>query len=179
METNLGHIESLRWVVCAAMHAALFAALAFASVADIRTRLVPRCALYVSLAAWTGGTTFALVVGASPFVGAGGDVGADILARIAGGVATGGFALLCSLVLGGRGKPPPLGGGDVKLLCIVGLYLGVGRGIAALGLACALALAAHIPRAIAACALSKRPDATFPFVPFIACAVFALCIVSP
>lgn len=78
------------------------------------------------------------------------------------------FSFITSLVserLSGRSG---LGGGDVKLLAVAGLYFGLEGGILVLFLACIAALASYV--------FHHSDDKTFPFAPAIsiACAVVAL-----
>ena len=59
---------------------------------------------------------------------------------LVGGIAIGGGVLLFSLMFGAAVRRESLGGGDVKLLFVVGLYLGLALGLFALLLACAIAI---------------------------------------
>ena len=65
---------------------------------------------------------------------------ADALLHVAAGIVYGGAVLLLSLVMDRALKKESLGGGDVKLLAVIGLYLGFVQTLFCLMLACVLGL---------------------------------------
>lgn len=125
-----------------AAYVVLAVSLVYASAVDVRTRLVPLSALLASLVAWLLAVAGGAIGGGCPFLF---DFGSSRLfswaiASVLGGVVTSGVATLCAVTLERRTGSLALGGGDVKLLFVVGLYLGPEGGIASLGIACVLAL---------------------------------------
>lgn len=82
----------------------------------------------------------------------------DLLLHIAAGVVYGGAILLLSLLLDRLLKKESLGGGDVKLLAVIGLYLGFLQTLFALIFACILGLLQSL-------LTGRRRDAAFPFGP--------------
>lgn len=131
---------------------AFLGVLAWASVVDIRRRIIPNAAVVAGIAAWCASVALSI-----PFA----DV-SFVAGRAAQAFLVSGFALACSLVLDRFAGASSLGGGDVKLLFPIGLFVGAETGLAVLGIACLLALAW--------CALrfsAKFPVSTFPFAPFL------------
>ena len=82
----------------------------------------------------------------------------DALLHVAAGVVWGGVLLLLSLLMDRVLKKESLGGGDVKLLALIGLYLGFLPTLFAVIAACILGL-------IQAFLTGKRRGAAFPFGP--------------
>ena len=125
-----------------------------------------------------------------------GEVSAAVLDGLAGAVCLCALMLVCGCALGRVRNGPPVGGGDVKLMTVVGLYLGVLPGMLSLMAACALALCWEgarlafvrmiygrmlrgriraTPSTVALNTFSQiEPDGTFPFVPFAAAAVITV-----
>ncbi len=123
------------------VYAIFAAALVRASVVDVRTRLVPQASLVVGIIVWAVAAVFGVVLGRCPFVFAYGHAGLTWVGEgFIGGLIAGGFSLLCGALLEARSGRMALGGGDVKLLFVVGLYLGPGGGLVAMGLSSLLAL---------------------------------------
>ena len=117
------------------------AALIWAAVVDVRTRLVPQASLITGLVMWVIAVIAGLVWDACPFLFAFGRDGAAWLGEsIVGGLLSGGLSLLCAVILERRSGRMALGGGDVKLFFVVGLYLGPAGGLLALGLSSVLAV---------------------------------------
>ena len=182
-------------------YAVLVVSFAYASVVDVKTRLVPLSALLVSLGAWLLAAAGGAAGGGCPFLF---DFGSTRLfswaiASVLGGVVASGVAALCAFALERRTGSIALGGGDVKLLFVVGLYLGPEGGIASLCLACILALLWQIVlfvigalarivrrhRAALSRGISRSKTSSmnpsrflsnqpFPFVPFIAIAALVV-----
>ncbi len=138
----MGEILTYPFLVLPSLsYAGLTAALVYASVVDVRTRFVPLSSFLAGLATWCFAAFGGLVLDVCPFAFAFGEHGATwLFGCIAGGVATAAFAFACSLAAGLIAREQALGGGDVKLLFVVGLYLGPAGGVAALGAASLLAL---------------------------------------
>ena len=184
-----------------AAYVVLAVSLVYASAVDARTRLVPLSALLVPLVAWLLAAAGGAIGGGCPFLF---DFGSPRLfswaiASVLGGVVTSGVAALCAVTLERRTGSLALGGGDVKLLFVVGLYLGPEGGIASLGIACVLALLRQVilcvadgiariaekrrgtppccipcPKTFPVGSLHVLSNQPFPFVPFIAIAVLAV-----
>lgn len=194
----LAHVSTAAAIVS---HAVLIAALFYASLVDIRTRVVPTVSPAAAMSAWLLTTLVCAVIGVCPYSYAFGQVESPswILAGMAGGAITAGVALVCAMLLERRSGVTALGGGDIKLFFIVGLYLGPEGGMVALGLSCVLALLWQAVmlafetlrrfrerrRGVPPCCttlsneLSIRriralPAQTLPFVPFIASAVIVI-----
>ena len=118
------------------------------SLVDWEISEIPDGCLIVAAAAW------AL---AAPFLyRSWGEAGLALAAGLAFGLAL----LLCSLAMDRLLKKESLGGGDIKLFAVVGLYLGFTETLLALILACVLGLAL-------AAALRRRAGEPFPFGPAI------------
>lgn len=146
MDVSATYGEGVAGVMALGVHGALMLALAYASVVDARTRLVPRGSLIVGAAAWVVGVALGIASGTCPFfLLASFDGGAAallwILECMAGGVVTAGVALVVSLAIERRSEGAAIGGGDIKLLFVVGLYAGPLSGFGILGVSCVLALA--------------------------------------
>ena len=98
------------------------------SLVDLECYVIPDGCLLVSVGAW---------LLALPFLWSGwGAVGKNVLAALV----FGGGVLLISLVLDRVLKKESLGGGDVKLFAVLGLYLGLTASLFAVILACILGL---------------------------------------
>ena len=122
------------------------------SITDVLAREVPNTLCVYGIASWLVDAVLQACFGSMQFVVNG----------VIGGVALAGMALACSLALDRIAGGESLGGGDVKLLFPIGLFAGLLGGVAALGIACVLALAYCAVRAVA-----KHPVNSFPFVPFL------------
>lgn len=85
-------------------------------------------------------------------------------------LALGGTILIISLVMDKLLKKESLGGGDVKLLALVGLYLGPWNSLMMIILACLIGLMFAIP--------SRNPSRQFPFGPAIALATVITALVG-
>ena len=96
----------------------------------------------------------------------------DLVFHVAAGVGMGVAVLLISLLLDKILKKDSLGGGDVKLLAVVGLYLGAIGSIFALIISCVLGLVMGM--------IMKKKDAEghFPFGPAIAVATVIMLFVG-
>jgi len=122
---------------------------------DLDAMIIPDGCHIVALVAW---------LAALPFVGMG---RREIIIHVAAGVALGGGLLLVSLIMDKIMGRDTLGGGDIKLLAVVGLYLGPIGALFALVLACVIGLLFH--------ALGRGEGARpFPFGPSIAVAAAAM-----
>ena len=131
------------------------------SLTDLETMIIPNGCLIVAAAAW---------LAALPFVGATWRV---ILNCVIAAALFGGGVLLLSLLLDRILKKESLGGGDVKLLAVTGLYLGIAGSLFQLILACVLGLLFALLRRRAV----SEGGGQFPFGPSIAAAacVILLC----
>ena len=119
---------------------------------DLEDMLIPDGCHVVSVLAWLATLPLGLFTGWK-------DLGLSLLSALV----FGGGLLLVSLVMDRVLKRDSLGGGDIKLFAVVGLYLGLIGTLFAMMLACVLGLAFH--------ALSRRGEnREFPFGPSIAAA---------
>lgn len=122
---------------------------------DLDAMIIPDGCHIVALLAW---------LAALPFVGM---ARREIITHLISGVALGGGLLLISLAMDKIMGRDTMGGGDIKLLAVVGLYLGPIGALFALVLACVIGLLFH--------ALRRGEDARpFPFGPSIAVAAAAM-----
>lgn len=118
------------------------------SLVDWEAYLIPDGCLVVVAGAW---------LAALPFVGGG---RAAVWRSLGAGLAFGGGLLAVSLVLDRLLKRESLGGGDIKLFAVVGLYLGWVGTLFTLLLSCVLGLALGLAR--------RERDGHIPFGPAIA-----------
>ena len=121
------------------------------SLVDFESRIIPNGTLLFAVGAW---------VVAEPFLF---DNLVRTLSHIGTGLLISGGLLLISMVMDRVLKRESLGGGDVKLFAVVGLYLGLLPSIFALILSCVLGLVVNLPR-------QKGNSEPFPFGPWIAAA---------
>lgn len=161
-------------------------ALVWASAVDIRRRIVPDGVIVAGILIWCVMLVFAAVLSAvgwksapaSSFVGQHG-----FIAGIGGAVFSSAFALLLDSVLSRVIGKAAIGMGDVKLLFVMGLYVGFLGALSCLFVACVLAMLYSCTRFAFDAALRfvrarcRRQesglssfDGTFPFVPFLAAA---------
>lgn len=125
------------------------------SLADIEGYIIPDGCLVIPAAAW---------IAAAPFAGMGlSELGSGLLA----GLVFGGGMLLMSLAMDRLLKKESLGGGDIKLFAVVGLYLGFMGTLFALLLSCVLGL-------LCAALTRKRRGEQIPFGPAIAAATLIM-----
>ncbi|MBQ9543816.1 MAG: prepilin peptidase [Clostridia bacterium] len=122
------------------------------SLTDLDSQIIPDGCIIISAAVW-------LVY--LPFSGLGwGEIGLCVLA----GIVFGGGLLLISLIMDKVLKRESMGGGDIKLFFVTGLWLGFVKTLFAVILSCFVGLlAAFIRRKI-----NKDADRQFPFGPSIA-----------
>ena len=121
------------------------------SLVDFESQIIPNGTLLFAAGAW---------VVAEPFLF---ESWAKTLAHVGTAVAISGGMLLISMVMDRVLKRESLGGGDVKLYAVVGLYLGLLSSLFALILSCVLGLAVNVPR-------QRGNSEPFPFGPWIAVA---------
>ncbi len=124
---------------------------------DLEDMTIPDGCHIVAVIAWLAALPFL------PFPG-----WRDALMHVVAGVAFGGGLLLVSLAMDRLLGRESLGGGDIKLFAVVGLYLGFIGSLFALLLSCVLGLA------LAAVLRGKGGDRAFPFGPSIAIAAAAM-----
>lgn len=150
---------------------ALFAViLVSAAAVDIESRRIPNALV---AAACVVRLAYLAILGLSGHPGAGSLAAGSLV----GALAIGGGLLVATLVADRLFGGQNMGGGDIKLLAVVGLYFGVSAGIAVVLAACILG--ALSSRAFASSEASGTPQ-TFPFGPSIAAAsVLAMLVVSP
>ena len=119
---------------------------------DIDDMIIPDGCHITALIAWAA---------AEPFIFTG---WRDLLTNIAAAVAFGGGLLLVSLILDHILGRESLGGGDIKLFAVCGLYLGLAGTLFALMIACVAGLLISAVRA------KDTEGKEFPFGPYIAAA---------
>lgn len=119
---------------------------------DLEAMLIPDGCHIAAVLAW---------LAALPFTGMGGRY---ILVHALSAVGFGGGLLVISLAMDRLLGRDSLGGGDIKLLAVVTLYLGPVGALFALMLACVIGLAIHLPRR------RREGSKAFPFGPSIALA---------
>lgn len=183
-------------VVTIVAYALLVAGLAVVSVKDARTRRIPNGWVALLMLLWAA---WRLVLGfAGKYMGLGFwstllSPAPEVLGRfglpiygvslsegILGALALGGGMLVLSAVYELAMRNESFGGGDIKLMAVVGLFLGWERGLVCLLVACVLSVAYVLVRAVAARARrASAPNAsgdsaaaplrtqTMPFAPFI------------
>lgn len=129
------------------------------SLVDLDSMIIPDECLLISAAAW---------VVTLPFVAMSRQ---EILLSIVAGLVCGGFMLGLSLVMDNLLKRESMGGGDIKLLAVSGLYLGAVGMLFGLMLSCVLGLVFGWARK----RMSKHPESeAFPFAPAISAAVWLM-----
>ncbi|MBQ1411303.1 MAG: prepilin peptidase [Oscillospiraceae bacterium] len=121
------------------------------SLVDFESRIIPNGTLLFAAGAW---------VVAEPFLF---ENWTKTLAHVGTSLVISGGLLLISMVMDRVLKRESLGGGDVKLFAVVGLYLGLLSSMFMLILSCVLGLAVNLPR-------QKGSSEPFPFGPWIAIA---------
>ena len=119
------------------------------SLVDFESQIIPNGTLLIAALAWAA---------AEPFLF---ESWAKTIGHLATGVILFGGLLLVSLVMDRILKRDSLGGGDIKLFGVVGLYLGLLPGMFALIVSCVLGLAVNLPR-------QHGDSEPFPFGPWIA-----------
>lgn len=144
-------------MAAALLDVSLIALLAVVTVTDVRTRIVPDCALL---------TAFAVAL---PLVAL--DDPGEIPERLLAGTGAGAFVLAAALI-----RPDGMGLGDVKLAAVLGVYLGVAV-IEAM-------LVAFLAGSVAGLALLARHgwgarSRTIPFAPFLAVGALAAIVALP
>lgn len=145
-------------LIGAACAVALAAALAVASVTDLRRRVVPNaCALL----AWASGVLAAVVAGPLPV---------SVLRSLAGSLAVLAVMLLAARLSARGGGRGGVGGGDVKLLAAVAAWAGPVGGLAVVALSCALGLLGWGAAALLARLRHRRVGRAMPLAPAIALA---------
>lgn len=146
-------------LVAAAAFLALFALLMAASVTDIRNRTIPNRLVLAVVAVWLLWRCASMAIGCAQPSDAVGDVLGALL--FGGGLLA--FVMVSERVSGRF----MMGGGDVKLLAAVSLFLGLHLALVALLAACVVSLvfaAAHLKRGI-------------PFAPCIMCGALVALLV--
>ena len=148
---------------CIALEAAGCSVLACALVLivwhDMRSRVVPNALVGAVACAWI------LHAGACA-LRSGSDAAGLLAFALAGFLLLGGLPLLCAILLERVfDRTEVLGGGDVKLLAALGLWLGPSSGLVMLLSACMLACTVQLVRR-----LVRGCAPPFPFAPYLACA---------
>lgn len=154
--------------------------LLYASYTDLKRRIIPNRAIVAAVCGWVliDAVEAALLLTEGVSFGEMSVWLAKYMApALSGAFFLSGFALVSSLAMDRILNKESLGGGDIKLLFAMGLYLGPERGMAALCLACLLLL--PMAAAFAMSGKKKEWDKGFPFAPFLtAGALFVVLICS-
>lgn len=165
--------------LCALAAFVLFIAMfLWACLIDARERLIPNAAVIVALGGWCGAFALAFIAACFRNEGAASASASLVSGVLSGGAGAFGLATLAFIAgavttrIAGR---PALGMGDVKLLFVMGLYLGFLPAAASLCAACALSAAYAIARTVVSCLCARCGsgddarafDGTFPFAPFL------------
>lgn len=124
------HAWSLSWEI--PMEMGLVCALLGLSIVDLKTYEIPDCYILFGIAWWVIG------IGIEYFSGI--EVLGKIKDGLIGGVVIAGGLLIISLIMDKVLKKESMGGGDIKLVFVTGLYLGAMNGLFALVLACIIGL---------------------------------------
>ncbi len=170
-----------RCTVCIAQWCArcVFAcALLWASIVDVRSRIIPNKTVLLGVAAWLvqpAALWLALVVLGDAGAAVSFETGffANASECLLAGLLVPAFAAACAAAVGRVCGRAALGAGDVKLMCPIGLFMGMFGGLATLGIACALAAAF-----CAISAIFRRPVSDFPFAPFLTAACICVALLS-
>lgn len=101
----------------------LLGSLASATVFDLRERRIPNRLVLFMIVGW-----LVLVMGTGAIAGDGAKAGELLTKGLQGGLLLGGGSLLLAVVYERMRGQASLGGGDVKLLFVLGLYLGFAKG---------------------------------------------------
>lgn len=146
---------------------AIFAVLlVVASVIDMRERRIPNALSIAAACVWAASRLALGFAGGSVAYAIDGLLAPWNLTAadgVMGALALGGGVLVLSLAFEALSGRASMGGGDIKLLAVAGLFLGWERGLMCLFVACAVAVVAMTLRRV----LGKSSDGTFPFAPFI------------
>mgnify|MGYP004677716383 CR=1 FL=1 len=145
---------------------------AVSSVVDFRTRRIPNACVLAGACLWvaarvvlgacSGSVSAVFAEGMPPW-------GLTAPDGIVGAAVLGGGVLLATVAFEALSGRAAMGGGDIKLLAVVGLFLGWERGLACLFAACVVSVAVSFMRRLAG-----SPDAaTFPFAPAILVGIVA------
>lgn len=136
--------------------------LAWASVSDMRRRIIPNAAVAAGIVVWLAALCASEVAGI--------DVRTAAAEGLAGALLLGAGMLVFCVVFERAAGRASMGGGDIKLFAMVALYLGVMGALASVMLACILAIVVSFAR--------HAPDEPFAFGPFISTSAAALAICS-
>lgn len=165
----------------AVAYSGVIALLAVASLNDVRWRTVPTWVVVALLALWVATVWFVPnsdvpgTVGHAVAAYVGRDLTAVVLDGLLGGVVVGVGMLAITVAVEARTGRASFGGGDIKLLFVVGLYLGLPATLTMLLVACLISVvfvmiaSLLLPEGLASHEL-KEPmlRLTIPFAPFIA-----------
>ena len=172
-------------VVSATVWACAVALLVRIAIVDMRTRTIPN-KLTLSLAVlWAASAMLLCLVGGGaswepsgplPFSAmASGSMRAGVAQSFVAAASVAAVLLASDGSMTAATGSPAIGGGDVKLLAVLGLYLGFYGVFACLAGACILALAAQVVRcAVARIKRAPPPARDFPFAPYIGMAFAAV-----
>ena len=162
-------------------YSGLLVLLAVASMFDLKKRIVPTVIVVALLVLWAvtvwfiAPSTVPGAIGAAFVPIVGNDLTAVVLDGIMGGFVTGGGMLALTVAVEMWTGSASFGGGDIKLLFVVGLYLGLPASLTMLLVACLIAVVFSLVmglmrRALASGSTADRPllKMTIPFAPAIA-----------
>lgn len=196
---SLAAIAAIASVFCrygvsvqAASYGCVIALLAIAALVDVRTRTVPTWIAVALLALWAATVWFVPVGSVPGGIGhafaaiVGSDATAVVLDGLMGGVAIGLGMLMLSVLVELRSGRVSFGGGDIKLLFVVGLFLGLPASLTMLLAACLIAVVlTMVASLLLPEELARREfeqtflHLTIPFAPAIAIATTIFLVFGP
>lgn len=146
--------------------------LALISVEDVRHRRIPNRLLVVAVLVRAGYLALLFALGRADAVPA-------TMRSLVGAFALGLLLLAAALVAERFLGEGSMGGGDVKLFAVSGLYFGFGPGLFVVGASCLLgAVYGVVSSAVKAPSGEGRADGAFPLGPFIALACIAVILLG-
>ncbi len=172
----VGYGPGVAWLAYGALSGILLAA----TWSDFYTRTIPNKYVLCALVLWIAFEVVSALISVQ-----GNNKGLfAVVDGLVGAVMIGGFTLLLSWLLGVTRKQTVFGAGDIKLLFVTSLFLGLSRAVISLLLACVLALLLALIPGVAAPSNNGNAakgfrSKTIPFAPAIATATFLVLAVSP
>ena len=134
------------------------------SLNDVRCREIPHRYLIALCVLWIIGAVLIPLLGRPHSY-----LGDYVREGLLGAFALGGGSAVVAYVFESLGRVDAIGGGDIKLLAVIGLFLGVSKGLCALVIGCLAAIIyvgfVWLGRKLKGGKHRKRVPRTFPFAP--------------